>query len=672
MQITKLKQTILGFGLPKFFSVVFTIIVFIFIVYAYSVIRSNIQSLNYVLSPPELPNYQPPQNRKVLPQNWSNEDSEWFHYVSQGTATIPIPYDWLLALERPERTPWLIYFGDEGRFVDNEYILRLGFIKGEISKVNPDGLPYGFAKTESQNLAGLENKVSAVGFTCAACHTGHVIYEDTEYIIEGGPAVFDSGLFTKTLGAALGQTALSSKLPILNGRFERFAKNVLGKSFNLQTEKGLKKQLLAVVSMLSETSDTIHVTEGFSRLDALNRIGNQVFSQNLNRESNYSAINAPVNFPHIWTSSWFDWVQYDASIMQPLVRNTGEALGVKAYVDTTAPLNDQRFSSAVPINNLVEIENLLAGAHPNKYEGFGGLSSPSWPESFPAIDEAKRELGKYLYNDNCKGCHLPVLTSDEIWESTYFSAIEYSNGSDRKTTPGKYLRLNVIPLAEIGTDPNQSNVLATRTVDTIGLGLDTDICSNAPKNRSVYESETGLISASFKDSSVASFAFALGAFVQMTNDQWMVQNFIPAASRPHYNGGRPNCLRSGLGYKARPLNGIWATAPFLHNGSIASLYQLLSPLEDRETFVQLGSQVFDAEKVGVFQDASISIMDDLEVSEKYIDGRFIVDTRVKGNWNIGHQFEKGYVKNGDNPSGIIGRLFSEKERYQLIEYLKTL
>ena len=33
-------------------------------------------------------------------------------------------------------------------------------------------------------------------------------------------------------------------------------------------------------------------------------------------------------------------------------------------------------------------------------------------------------------------------------------------------------------------------------------------------------------------------------------------------------------------YKARPLNGIWATAPFLHNGSVLTLYDLLLPADE--------------------------------------------------------------------------------------------
>ena len=53
-----------------------------------------------------------------------------------------------------------------------------------------------------------------------------------------------------------------------------------------------------------------------------------------------------------------------------------------------------------------------------------------------------------------------------------------------------------------------------------------------------------------------------------------------------------------LGYKARPLNGIWATAPYLHNASVRTLYQLLLPAEQREKTFNLGSKEFDPVNVG--------------------------------------------------------------------------
>ena len=171
------------------------------------------RKLAEALTPPELPQVQPAQNRVALAQNWTAETTEKFHFISQGTGTLPIPYDWLLALEQPEASPFgLLWPGSEPAFTDPGYLERYGFITSPASPENPDGLPIGFAATPFQNLTGLPETAIAVGFTCAACHTGRFSYEGTEYIVEGGPAVTDLQQFTKGLGAALGQTVLSSKL----------------------------------------------------------------------------------------------------------------------------------------------------------------------------------------------------------------------------------------------------------------------------------------------------------------------------------------------------------------------------------------------------------------------------------------------------------------------------
>ena len=131
------------------------------------------------------------------------------------------------------------------------------------------------------------------------------------------------------------------------------------------------------------------------------------------RYSNYVAINAPVNFPHLWTASWFDWVQYDGSIMQPLVRDTGEAMGVRARINTTAPDGQNRFSSSVPVSNLYWIEQALSGDNPFPDGSTEGLGNPfirgsaKWPEAFGEIDEQASKRGEVLYGNHCAGCHLP-------------------------------------------------------------------------------------------------------------------------------------------------------------------------------------------------------------------------------------------------------------------------
>jgi hypothetical protein len=96
-------------------------------------------------------------------------------------------------------------------------------------------------------------------------------------------------------------------------------------------------------------------------------------------------------------------------------------------------------------------------------------------------------------------------------------------------------------------------------------------------------------------------------------------------------------------YKARPLNGIWATAPYLHNGSVPSIAELLKPSADRVKTFCIGSHDFDAVNVGL--------------SVKCVDNFFLFDTRKPGNSNQGHEY---------------GTTLSEDHRKALIEFLKTL
>ena len=94
-------------------------------------------------------------------------------------------------------------------------------------------------------------------------------------------------------------------------------------------------------------------------------------------------------------------------------------------------------------------------------------------------------------------------------------------------------------------------------------------------------------------------------------------------------------------YEARPLNGIWATAPFLHNGSVPTLDALLRKAGKRPPTFSVGSRQFDTKKIGVL---------DVPGFPKH-------DTTLPGNSNIGHEF---------------GSELSEEERSQLVEYLKSI
>ncbi|WP_246513706.1 di-heme-cytochrome C peroxidase, partial [Azospirillum picis] len=146
----------------------------------------------------------------------------------------------------------------------------------------------------------------------------------------------------------------------------------------------------------------------------------------------------------------------------------------------------------------------------------------------------------------------------------------------------------------------------------------------------------------------------LASVVERTIDTWYDEKGTPPAKREEMNGFRPNCLQAKAGYKARPLDGIWAAGPFLHNGSVPSLFDLLSPLSERPKTFCLGLRSYDPVKVGYKTDCA--------------EGTFTVDTGIPGNTNVGHEFRG----TGSGGSGIIGRGLSEQERWDLVEFLKTL
>lgn len=124
------------------------------------------------------------------------------------------------------------------------------------------------------------------------------------------------------------------------------------------------------------------------------------------------------------------------------------------------------------------------------------------------------------------------------------------------------------------------------------------------------------------------------------------------AQRQEYNGYMPDDLRGKLAYKVRPLNGIWATPPYLHNGSVPTIDALLGPVGDRPPKFYLGNREYDPVKLGYKTD-------------KLTNG-FEFDTSICGNSNKGHEFSdtKG--------PGVIGTALSADDRKALIEYLKTL
>ena len=584
---------------------------------------------------PALPPLDPPTGQISLDQHWTPQQQNWFHHASQGTATFGIPYEWFMALPAPE-------IGATGWLSDNSYLMRFGFIPSVASSPdNPDGLPIGFARgahqVDPRTHEYLTNpttgkKLKEFGLTCAACHTGQIVYRQTAIIIDGGSAMLDLGKLRQAIGVAILRTYY------LPGRFDRFADRFLGANATdvarTQLRTDFKKAVDEVNKQgaLERAVASESVEEGSGRLDALNRIGNQVFSLDMRdkngdpRRENYAPTSAPVHFPHIWDAAWFSWAQYNGSIQQPMVRNAGEAMGVGAVVNLSDE-GQSLYTSSVNFKALKEIEDHLSGRYavghtPLTDRRFTGLAAPRWPALLPKIDTELAAEGGELYAKMCKGCHLPAPNTAAFWDATFWKP------ADDKPDAHRFLDLPLIPIAKIGTDPAQTEGLANRKVTSFP----------------------------FLKIQTQAFGRALGDVVERVADRWYDGQNPPLsfATQQAWNGYRPNCIQAPLAYRTRPLDGIWATPPYLHNGSVPNLYALLSPLSERPWVFWLGSRDYDPRTVGYN-------------SAEAIDGGFRFDTSLPGNSNKGHVFDNGPIGNG-----TIGRLLTQHEQFAIIEYLKTL
>jgi len=432
-----------------------------------------------------------------------------------------------------------------------------------------------------------------IGLTCAACHTSQIEFNGKKVRIEGGGAMSNPNVFIQAMFKALAETKID---PF---KFARFAKNVLGDQNSLSNRIKLKLEMTKALegafgqTILADLKHLYPTAEGFGRLDALGRGGNLIFGTEFNNR-NLVVADGPVSLPHLWDAPTFDWVQWNGSIQQPMARNIAEALGVNAPINlknSSEPL----FTTTVPVMNLHKIEMLLEKLDP-----------PKWPEQvLGSIDQEKARRGEALYTQHCAGCH----------ESQLGPPNEFGK---------RFLHIQMFPLDVIGTDPTTATNFNKRQVMTRGLPLPNPM----------------------------SAAGALEAVAEQVEKMKYDELNLTPEQRIEMNGFRKNKLRPTMAYRARNMNGIWASPPYLHNGSVPNLYELMLPASRRSRTFYVGSMEFDPKRVGYKTGPS--------------PGAFKFDTSKTGNSNSGHDY-----RDGPRGNGVIGPALTDDECWAIVEYLKT-
>ena len=133
---------------------------------------------------------------------------------------------------------------------------------------------------------------------------------------------------------------------------------------------------------------------------------------------------------------------------------------------------------------------------------------------------------------------------------------------------------------------------------------------------------------------------------------------LTPAYRKHYGDswfadyGQQVTYDSPEGYTAPPLDGIWASAPYFHNGSVPTLWHVLHPSERPKIWRRV-EQGLDSNRIGfVFEN-----VEKVPRGLASFDRRWYFDTSVTGKSAAGHFY----------PDAL-----SEDEKTSLLEYLKTL
>jgi cytochrome c5 len=400
------------------------------------------------------------------------------------------------------------------------------------------------------------------------------------------------------------------------------------------------------------------------------------------RDHIFNSPDAPVSYPFLWDIPQHDYVQWNGIAanagLGPIGRNAGEVVGVFGTMDwsrgdhwTLAALfSGQGFSghpidytSSVNVHNLALIEDKLKS-----------LRAPVWPENvLGKIDRAAAGRGEVVFDQYCQACHAEIdRTSATRRIVAHFSAVD---------------RIHTDPVMAVNSVGYQgySGILRNQYVTLGQSGGQVLLNKKSPVAALLTKSVTGVVATPDADKWFGQ------RFVEWLYDLIFAlrKNNIQSSmkSGDYHPDTMAEPVASIVSYKGRALDGIWATAPYLHNGSVPTLYDLLLPasalpgdpagMQYRPSSFLTGSRELDTRKVGF----ATRGYDGFKFIAYTVDSKTGQRFDIAGNSNGGHEYgtrdtiitnpDGTAAKNTDGSDKVLPAL-TEKQRWDLVEYLKTL
>ena len=549
------------------------------------------------------------QGSKWTPQLRTN-----FYTQDQGSRIMPI--SWMRALKQADGTPFL-----------GNALARYGYLP--LPDAGEADLPVGF----STNSYGGE---VAVGMTCSACHTRQIDVDGTAYRVDGGPGVVDFQSFLKDLDDAV--------LKVLGDEaaFTAFADSVLGTGADPSRLSALKSR----VSIWSNRYHTLMDRSlpdpawGPARLDAVSMIFNRLTGLDIGPKNedylipdNIAVADAPTRYPFLWNAARQDHTQWpgfaeNGNDLLGLARNLGEVYGVFGEFHPQ-PKSGLLFNRDYVAVNSANWDGLRV-----LEDWIWDLGAPRWPWD---LDQALVSKGKAVFNlpaedGGCVACH------------------GKRKGKWRKPFVSTY----ATPIIDAGTDRRECKVLA-RVVKTGSLEgakipiVGKPLPAEAPAFEVLATSVIGAIiqhSASFLSDDQMARPRSGGP---SEGEKELFDAFDDLRRAFPVEGDAAVALRSSPSckYEARVLDGIWAAAPYLHNGSVPTLTELLKKPRNRVMSYTPGPN-YDIEAVGMAVE---------QTKFDHVIELTGCDDKFSGNSNCGHPY---------------GTTLSDDDKRALLEYLKSI
>lgn len=537
----------------------------------------------------------PGETAAWIQNGWSAAERAEYHHLAEGSELMPYA---LLANVVSVKTgkPFL------------ENMERFGFLPDPTSATNPHGLPIGLTTVHSRdkNHTGLE----MVGFNCAACHVGQISYRGKSMLIDGAPSLVDLQTYQvelkNSLDATLRDPVKVVALVIAIDRDQHASDTPAAANASTYASDPAATTAGEVASAPTADKNFHSVSsQTADSTDALAALRDQTFAARLRRDiallkarlaylqngkllvdgtepgpGRIDAFGAARNLLFPKQA-----IRMQSPVSFPFIWDVPDTTQQRSVADTVWIHYDGNTNSILERN----IGQAL---------GMGAVFDPNTYESTLRIANLHR---------------LEVLThklTPPKWPADLLGPVDQAKAAAGAkifagTCQGCHQN-RLFALTDVGTDPQRANSFGQ------------PVAGGVPFPTAIKPTLDGLKARAFSDDGIS-------AADQATMD------------------ANPVIWRAPGQYLARPLTGVWATAPYLHNGSVPTLWHLLHPAQRPPNFI-VGNREYDPVKVGYSTEGN----------------GWTFDTSQPGNSNIGHTGDK------------YGTNLTEDQKAALLEYLKTI